>query len=826
MSRSALRSLSAAALGIASVCTALAPEPAIAQRLQAVGASSSVGWATSEASKKVVSRLRALMADAASVRRGSEATAAYEVASRFSSPGTLEVDGLGRVHVYVYATDVGAGTIQLLERHGLDVEIVNADFNIVQGWIAIERLESLASEPVVVKIRPPSYGKRNVGPATTEGDATLRCAEARTAGFTGAGVKVGVISSGVAGLALSQAAGELPSVQVVSNFTGNDEGTAMLEIVHDCAPGAALAFASNSPGGLGTSLSLMQAVNALRDAGAHVIVDDIGLLGDPYFEDGPTALNDRTVGAQVLRISAAGNEARGHYQGTFKAGAFDPQVPGTRHDFGGGDTLLRFRVPGGVSARIVLQWANRFGQAADDYDLCVRHTDGTILACSAVTQNGNDDPLEAVLFSCALPGPCLGDIQISRFAGQARPLKLFCFDGCVLDQFAVDAGTVFGHPSVPEVLAVAAVSWSSPALVEDFSSRGPSLILFPATEERAKPDLAATDRVHTSRPGYKPFAGTSAAAPHVGGVAALLIQALGGVNDPAVLRQILRNTALDLGQPGPDSAFGFGLVDALAAVQSVAPPPGVALAAAILPGSRAVPAGGPATAFALIFASGTETATGCFIAPTNAPPGTAFSYQQTNAANQPIGAPNTPVDIPANDFRTFLFALTPSQPFPATELQFGFDCANTAPAPVTPGVNTFLLTSAAGPTPDVVAIAVAVGGIVTIPGTSGTGALAVASLNVGAGALIVVTADTGSAQLPLALTVCQTNPVTSQCINPAAPAASVTTQINTGETPTFAIFARAQGAIPFNPGVNRVFVRFRTQAGGTVGSTSVAVQTQ
>jgi hypothetical protein len=599
-----------------------------------------------------------------------------------------------------------------------------------------------------------------------------------------------------------------------------------MEIVHDCAPGAALAFASHRPGGLGTSLSLMQAVNALRDAGAHVIVDDVGLLTDPYFEDGPTALNDRMVGAQVLRISAAGNEGRGHYQGTFTPGAFDPQVPGTRHNFGGGDTLLRFRVPGGVSARIVLQWANRFGQAADDYDLCVRHTNGTILGCSALIQNGNDDPLEAVLLSCDLPGPCVGDIQISRFAGQARLLKLFCFDGCVLDQFAVDAGTIFGHPGVPEVLAVAAVGWSSPAVIEEFSSRGPSLILFPSSEERAKPDLAATDRVHTSRPGFSPFAGTSAAAPHVAGVAALLVQAMGGVSNPAALRQILRNTALDLGPPGPDSAFGFGLVDALAAVQSVTPPQGTALAAAILPGSRAVPAGSPATAFALILAIGTETATGCSIAPTNAPPGTAFSYQQTNAANQPIGAPNTPVDIPASEFRTFLVALTPSQPFSATELQFGFDCTNTAPAPVTPGVNTLLLTSAAGPTPDVVAIAVAVGGIVTIPGTTGIGALAVASLNVGAGALIVVTADTGSAQLPLALTVCQTNPVTSQCINPAAPATSVTTQINTGETPTFAIFAHAQGAIPFNPGVNRVFVRFRTQAGGTVGSTNVAVQTQ
>ena len=61
-------------------------------------------------------------------------------------------------------------------------------------------------------------------------------------------------------------------------------------------------------------------------------------------------------------------------------------------------------------------------------------------------------------------------------------------------------------------------------------------------------------------------------------------------------------------------------------------------------------------------------------------------------------------------------------------------------------------------------------------------------MNVGAGALIIVTADTGGAPLPL--TLCQTNPATAQCINPKVPAASVTTQINADETPTYAIFHR------------------------------------
>ena len=250
------------------------------------------------------------------------------------------------------------------------------------------------------------------------------------------------------------------------------------------------------------------------------------------------------------------------------------------------------------------------------------------------------------------------------------------------------------------------------------------------------------------------------------------------------------------------------------------------LAAAVLPGSRAVQVSHAATAFATILNSGASTATGCSITPTNAPAGTTFSYQQTNAANVPIGAPNTPADIPGGGSQSFVFSLTPSQPFPATELHFNFDCTNTTSAPDTPGVNTFLLTSSSSPIPDIVALAAAVGGIVSIPGPTGTGAFATATVNVGASAPITVTADTGSASLPVVLTICQTNPTTGACFNPPSPAASVAAQIDAFQTPTFAVFVRGTGNVPFSPGVNRAFVRFKTASGATVGATSVAIRTQ
>jgi hypothetical protein len=283
----------------------------------------------------------------------------------------------------------------------------------------------------------------------------------------------------------------------------------------------------------------------------------------------------------------------------------------------------------------------------------------------------------------------------------------------------------------------------------------------------------------------------------------------------------------EAGEPDYDETAAFRLIYAGTPVTFVDIPAGsslpVALAgAAILPGSRAVQVGHTATAFATLLAIGGGIAIDCTIAPINAPEGTAFSYQQTNAANVPIGEPNTPVTIPGGGGQSFVISLTPFAVFPATEIDFAFACANTPPVPVLSGVNTFLLTSTSSPGPDIVALAATVAndGIVNIPGPNGIGFFAVATSNIGTGAPITATMDTGNAVLPVSLSLCQTDPTTGLCIG------SGTVQINAGQTPTFAIFVTGAGVVPFDPGLNRIFVRFRTGDGAIVGATSVAVRTQ
>jgi YVTN family beta-propeller protein len=251
------------------------------------------------------------------------------------------------------------------------------------------------------------------------------------------------------------------------------------------------------------------------------------------------------------------------------------------------------------------------------------------------------------------------------------------------------------------------------------------------------------------------------------------------------------------------------------------------LTSAVLPASRSVALGATATVFATILNAGAATVKGCAIGlDASAPEALSLTYQTTDpATNLPTGTPNTPVSIAGNGAQSFLLALQASAGVSAPGQALTFTCAGVPPAPMLPGVNTVDLGFSATPTQDIIALAATAPqpGVVTVPLSTGAGAFAIATYNVGIAGTLTVSADTGAASLPINLALCPTDPATARCVQ--APAASFQQSFAANAASTFSVFVGASGAIPFSPGASRIFVRFTDANGVTHGSTSVAVDT-
>ena len=493
----------------------------------------------------------------------------------------VRFDRSGNVEVYIHLKSTDEASLQQVRDAVEKVEIEGAEYGLVQAWVDPDNLGAVANLEAVKRITPPDYGYTKKGSTLTEGDAVHRANLVRAfSGLSGEGVKVGVISDGVDAWTSARSRGDLPSrIEINPNQDSEGhEGTALLEIIHDLAPDAELAF-SGSESSLGMAQAILWLANdAFEGEGADVIVDDLGYYFQPFFEDGivAQAAADAVAGGAVF-ASAAGNHAQEHYEGDFVDGgdgfhAFD----------GSSDITMRLRSP--FSTRITLQWNDKFGASGNDYDLYICPAGLTptafnlfnrICDASADTQNGNDDPLEVA----SLYGEDEVDVFIKKDSGQNRRLEMFFFDSYARE-YGVEEGGIVHHVAVPGVLAVGAVDADDPGNddLRSYSDQGPSRIYFPSFETRQKPDAVASDGVSVTGSGGFPshFNGTSAAAPHVAGIAALLVEAQ-RLADPTMTKkqvvdavtQKIRDTAIDLGPSGHDYKFGYGRADALAAVESL-----------------------------------------------------------------------------------------------------------------------------------------------------------------------------------------------------------------------------------------------------------------
>ena len=577
----------------------------------------------------------------------------------------------GYVRISAFGDDLNALKTQLVGQGMLDAKAYRYA---VTGRVPVAALNDMAGTSGLRYLKPALAATR-AGVTTTQGDHSMRSDVARAQfGVDGSGIRVGVLSDSfdcapgpfAPGQNFTRAGqdavnGDLPlgvrvlaDLHTVPDSECTDEGRAMMQIIHDVAPGAALSFNTALAG----EEDFAAGIQTLANDGAKVIVDDVEYFDEPMFEDGVVAdAVDQVVARGVAYFTAAGNEGRQSYQSAFRSSG-RKGLAGTRHNFdssGGVSDLQRLVAPPGTVSLLALQWdqpyfsANGARGSQSDVDAIFYNMDGTPVApCTdsttqqvcqipGIANNIGGDPVELpaiVNFSNEelqvqlgielVSGPAPGLMKYVWYDMGSAPLQI--------DTFDTSDGTIVGHANATGAEAVGAAAWYQtepwgsplrpqcrPACLDSFSSAGGTPILFDSAgrrlatpQMRAKPGLIGPDAGNTSFfyfrlgfnvPGtseddiYPNFAGTSAAAPHVAAVAALLLDERARdiaahrnvpaprALTPAALYGALQQTASDMrlrnlgGNRGPqpvnatagfDYDTGFGLVDAVGALQAVA----------------------------------------------------------------------------------------------------------------------------------------------------------------------------------------------------------------------------------------------------------------
>jgi len=492
----------------------------------------------------------------------------YVSANQAQSNG-LKATSEDLVYVYIYL-EKGVST-KFLNPYVNTIANRDEKNGIVAAWVGISKLNIISSQTNVRAIETVLPPVTRGGSRTSEGDAVHQAdAFRRLSGKDGTGIKVGVISDGVDNWAAARASGDLPAnVTVLSNLQGGDEGTAMLEIIYDLAPGAELYFHDCGS----NILEFNAAIDELVAAGCDIIVDDIGWISEPYFEDGIIASHiDQVIrNNNIAYISSAGNDALGHYQGKYKN---DGQG---FHDFNStsGVTLLPIRIPAGESMLAILQWNDKFGASANDFDMALlagpSHISG-VLDVSLYIQDGDEDPFEYVMWTNTGSQDLIAYIDIYKGVTVNKTLELFVYGADILN-YGTTGDSIFGHPAVPGVITVGAINADNTSVIAPYSSQGDVTISYPTAHVRRKPDVSGIDGVSVTGAGGFPseFYGTSAAAPHVAAIAALIWSQNPSQLSADDIKSALYRNVTDRGPAGLDSIYGYGLIDAASAVFPDAP---------------------------------------------------------------------------------------------------------------------------------------------------------------------------------------------------------------------------------------------------------------
>ncbi|HST46426.1 S8 family serine peptidase [Jatrophihabitans sp.] len=452
------------------------------------------------------------------------------------------------------------------------------------------RLRELAGQPGVSRVAP---AVRPMPQDTSEGVAASGAqnwADSGNVGNGGSGVKVGIVDLGFADLQAELAAHHFddPDGNQVSlvypagqNHCADDgltaHGTAVSEVVHQMAPRATL-YLYCIDDNVGFSAAAAQAVAAGVKIVNSSLVFTAETRGDGY---GPSGSSEQAVRAAreagVLWIQSSGNGAQDHWSGTL-ADANGDEFVDLQSTVSQADEVA---LDAGYTGNVVLSW-DQWPASSLPVTLAVSEYDDNnaqIGETEYLDQVAGDPPvLELDISNLSTDPGYTGDVRyfdVVVLVGPRTPALHYnlYYGGDVSPSFlsGVDparaaAGSVLEPASSPWALAVGA-AFRGNNVLEPFSSRGPTI------DGRVKPDLLGYDGVSSNIseeessqydqdgnvvPGTTGFYGTSAAAPHVAGAAAL-VAAANPAMDASDLEDFLQRRADPAGNP-PTNAAGFGLL--------------------------------------------------------------------------------------------------------------------------------------------------------------------------------------------------------------------------------------------------------------------------
>lgn len=445
--------------------------------------------------------------------------------------------------------------------------------SVVSGLLPIQAINKVSTLTSLAFAKPAYAPETNVGQVDDQGDQALNANAARTNfAVNGAGVTVGVISNSFnnpdpklpplpTNATADVTSNDLPGAGNTNGFTtpvnvlaerqdkkrNTDEGRAMLQLIHDVAPGANLAFRTGSR----SMTDFATGIVDLADAGANVIVDDLLYYDEPMFQDGIVAQAvDRVVDRGVSYFSSATNFGRSSYESAFRPSG--QRIDGAiAHNFDSGSGVatlqpisIRNRNPAVTNDPdrelvISLQWDSPFrsatpasGGATNDLDIYLLDATGKKILARSTNRNIGADAVELLTFknTNTVDPANPGATQFTQFnlaitsASGTFPAQLKYLaklrngsttgsnPDLTINQFETNSPTVYGHAAAVGAMAVGATDYrttpafdGNPATLEAFSSIGPTTILFDrfgtrlaTPDSRQKPEIVAPDGANTT----------------------------------------------------------------------------------------------------------------------------------------------------------------------------------------------------------------------------------------------------------------------------------------------------------------------------------------